>query len=183
MLANLFLDHVLDEWFERDVTPRMKGRCVLIRFADDFIIGCAREDDACRILAVLPKRFASFKLTIHPQKTCLVRFKPPRGPDEGEQEAVVACDAGGVALVPCASARPDSGTIPSAVPEAPRALPVLRYSWELSEAGSAVSERRARVAVLVGLAWGAANDPQRDVRQTPRRAAVAHTPYHAQPLS
>jgi RNA-directed DNA polymerase len=85
MLANLFLDHVLDEWFERDIMPRMKGRCVLIRFADDFVIGCEREDDARRILAVLPKRFARFKLTIHPQKTRLVRFQPPRGLDEGDR--------------------------------------------------------------------------------------------------
>jgi RNA-directed DNA polymerase len=85
MLANLFLDHVLDEWFERDVMPRMKGCCVLIRFADDFVIGYEREDDARRILAVLPKRFARFKLTIHPQKTRLVRFQPPRGLDEGER--------------------------------------------------------------------------------------------------
>ena len=35
LLGNIFLDHVLDEWFEREVKPRMKGRCFLIRFADD----------------------------------------------------------------------------------------------------------------------------------------------------
>jgi RNA-directed DNA polymerase len=35
MLANVFLHHVLDAWFEREVRPRMKGRCFLIRFADD----------------------------------------------------------------------------------------------------------------------------------------------------
>ena len=85
MLANTFLDHVLDEWFEREVKPRMKGRCVLIRFADDFVIGCEREGDARRILVVLPKRFARFQLTIHPQKTRLVRFQPPRQEDEGER--------------------------------------------------------------------------------------------------
>jgi RNA-directed DNA polymerase len=85
MLANTFLDHVLDEWFEREVKPRMKGRCVLIRFADDFVIGCEREDDARRILAVLAKRFARFQLTMHPQKTGLVRFQPPRHADDGER--------------------------------------------------------------------------------------------------
>ena len=47
--------------------------------ADDFVIGCEREDDARRILAVLPKRFARFKLTIHPQKTRLVHFQPAGG--------------------------------------------------------------------------------------------------------
>ncbi|NIM05560.1 MAG: group II intron reverse transcriptase/maturase, partial [Armatimonadetes bacterium] len=40
MLANIFLHHVLDEWFVKEVKPRMKGRCFLIRFADDFVIGC-----------------------------------------------------------------------------------------------------------------------------------------------
>jgi retron-type reverse transcriptase len=34
MLANIFLHHVLDEWFVKQVKPRMKGRCFLIRFAD-----------------------------------------------------------------------------------------------------------------------------------------------------
>jgi RNA-directed DNA polymerase len=78
MLANIFLHHVLDEWFESEVKPRMKGNCFLIRFADDFVIGCEREEDARRIREVLPKRFARFKLTIHPQKTRLVKFQPPR---------------------------------------------------------------------------------------------------------
>ena len=39
LLSNIFLYHVLDDWFVRDVQPRMKGRCFLIRFADDFVIG------------------------------------------------------------------------------------------------------------------------------------------------
>jgi group II intron reverse transcriptase/maturase len=77
MLANVVLHYVLDEWFEREVKPRMKGRCFLLRFADDFVIGCEREDDARRIMAVLPKRFARFGLTIHPQKTRLVAFRKP----------------------------------------------------------------------------------------------------------
>jgi len=76
---------VLDEWFEWEVKPRMKGRGFLIRFADDFGMGCEREDDARRILAVLPKRCARVQLTIHPQKTRLVQFQPPRRWDEGER--------------------------------------------------------------------------------------------------
>ncbi len=77
MLANIFLHYVLDEWFVKQVKPRMKGRCFLIRFADDFIIGCELEGDARRILEVLPKRFARFGLTIHPEKTALIRFREP----------------------------------------------------------------------------------------------------------
>jgi len=49
VLANVFLHHVLDAWFEREVRPRMKGRCFLIRFADDFVIGCEQEGDARKI--------------------------------------------------------------------------------------------------------------------------------------
>jgi RNA-directed DNA polymerase len=77
MLANIFLHEVLEAWVEREVKPRMKGRCFLIRFADDFVIGCEREEDARRIMAVLPKRFTRFGLTIHPQKTRLVDFRKP----------------------------------------------------------------------------------------------------------
>jgi len=77
MLSNIFLHHVLDEWFVRDVQPRMKGRCVLLRFADDFVIGCEREADAQRIMSVLPKRFARYRLTIHPEKTKLIAFRKP----------------------------------------------------------------------------------------------------------
>jgi len=77
VLANIFLHHVLDEWFEGEVRPRMKGRCFLTRFADDFVIGCEREADARRIMAVLPKRFARYGLTIHPSKTTLIAFRKP----------------------------------------------------------------------------------------------------------
>jgi len=69
MLANIFLHYVLDEWFVQDVKPRLKGKSFLIRFADDFIIGCEHEADARRVMEVLPKRFSRFSLTIHPEKT------------------------------------------------------------------------------------------------------------------
>ena len=77
MPANVFLHHVLDEWCVKDVQPRMKGRCFLTRFADDFIIGCALEADARRVMEVLPKRFARFRLTMHPEKTVLMACKRP----------------------------------------------------------------------------------------------------------
>ena len=77
MLSNIFLHHVLDEWFVKEVNPRMRGRCFLIRFADDFIIGFELEEDARRVIALLPKRFGRFGLSIHPKKTVLVQFKKP----------------------------------------------------------------------------------------------------------
>jgi RNA-directed DNA polymerase len=77
VLANIFLHHVLDEWFEQVVQPRLKGRSFLTRFADDFVIGCEWEADSRRIMAVLPKRFARFGLSIHPEKTVMIEFRKP----------------------------------------------------------------------------------------------------------
>jgi group II intron reverse transcriptase/maturase len=77
LLSNVFLHYVLDEWFEQQIKPRMRGRCFLIRFADDFIIGFELESDARRVMEVLPKRFDRFGLTIHPTKTKLIEFGRP----------------------------------------------------------------------------------------------------------
>jgi RNA-directed DNA polymerase len=86
LLANIFLHYVLDEWFEKDVRPRLKGEAFLIRYADDFVIGVARADDAQRIMEVLPKRMSKYGLTVHPEKTRLVRFQPPEADDSETEE-------------------------------------------------------------------------------------------------
>jgi group II intron reverse transcriptase/maturase len=83
LLANIVLHYVLDEWFEEEVRPRLRGEAFLIRYADDFLIGASREDDARRIMDVLPKRMSKYGLTVHPEKTRLVRFQPP-GDDDSE---------------------------------------------------------------------------------------------------
>jgi hypothetical protein len=80
------LHYVLDQWFEEEVRPRLKGKAFLLRYADDFVIGTAREDDARRIMEVLPKRMSKYGLTVHPEKTRLVRFEPPQtGRSETEE--------------------------------------------------------------------------------------------------
>jgi RNA-directed DNA polymerase len=78
VLANIFLPHVREEWFEREVQPRRKGRSFLTRFADDGVSGCELEADAQKIMGVLPKRFARFGLRMHPTKTTLVVFRTPK---------------------------------------------------------------------------------------------------------
>ncbi len=88
LLANIYLHYVLDEWFEREVKPRLQGEAFLIRYADDFVLGFAREDDARRVLAVLPKRFGRYGLTLHPTKTRLVPFRRPRQPPRGGGKAI-----------------------------------------------------------------------------------------------
>jgi RNA-directed DNA polymerase len=77
LLANVYLHYVLDIWFEQEVKPCLKGRAFLVRYADDFVMGFACEEDARRVLAVLPKRFGKYGLTIHPDKTRLVPFVRP----------------------------------------------------------------------------------------------------------
>lgn len=80
LLANIFLHEVLDVWFEREIKPRLKGRTVLIRYADDAVLGFSKEEDARRVLAVLPKRFGKYGLSLHSEKTRLIEFRrPPRG--------------------------------------------------------------------------------------------------------
>jgi RNA-directed DNA polymerase len=80
LLANVFLHSVRDQWFASEVQPRLKGQSFLIRYADDFVRGFSQEQDARRVLAVLPKRFAKYGLTVHPDKTRLVPFeRPSRG--------------------------------------------------------------------------------------------------------
>jgi RNA-directed DNA polymerase len=78
LLSNIFLHTVLDRWFEDDVKPRMRGGATLVRFADDFVMTFAYHDDARRVLDVLGKRLERFGLTIHPDKTRFVDFRPDR---------------------------------------------------------------------------------------------------------
>ena len=77
LLSNVYLHYVLDVWFEQEVKPRLQGRAFLVRYADDVVMGFACEQDARRVLDVLPKRFGKYGLTIHPDKTRLVPFKRP----------------------------------------------------------------------------------------------------------
>jgi len=77
VLANLYLHEVVDRWFEEEVQPRLCGRAVLVRYADDLVIVFADEHDARRVEAVLPKRLARYGLRLHPDKTRLVSFRRP----------------------------------------------------------------------------------------------------------
>ncbi|NIM50855.1 MAG: group II intron reverse transcriptase/maturase [Gemmatimonadales bacterium] len=77
ILANVYLHYVLDQWFEQEVKSRLRGQAFVVRYADDFIIGFSSEHDAHGVMDVLPKRFGKYGLTIHPEKTRLVRFNRP----------------------------------------------------------------------------------------------------------
>lgn len=74
VLANIYLHYVLDIWFERVVKPRMKGKAMLIRYADDFVVAFQYKADAGKFYQVLPKRLNKFGLEIATEKTRLLRF-------------------------------------------------------------------------------------------------------------
>jgi RNA-directed DNA polymerase len=74
LLANVYLHAVLDEWFEKEVKPRLKGKAFEVRYADDAALFFEYREDAERVLEILPKRFAKFGLTLHPRKTRLIEF-------------------------------------------------------------------------------------------------------------
>ena len=95
LLANIYLHYVLDEWFEKQVKPLMRGRCRLIRYADDAVIVFQLKHDAERVMAVISKRFEKYGLSLHPDKTRLVDFRAPHhfdrrrkdnGNDDGKAE-------------------------------------------------------------------------------------------------
>ena len=87
LLANVYLHYVLDEWFVHEVQPRLKGRAYVVRYADDFVIGFTDDEDARRVMEVLPKRFGKYGLTIHPDKTRRVPFRKPTGDREPPDSA------------------------------------------------------------------------------------------------
>jgi group II intron reverse transcriptase/maturase len=84
LLANIYLHEVLDEWFVRDVRPKLDGEAAMVRYADDVAVLFARKRDAERFLEALPKRFGKYGLTLHPDKTRMVPFQRPDrvGPDD-----------------------------------------------------------------------------------------------------
>jgi len=86
LLANIYLHHVLDTWFEDEIKPRLRGKSFLIRYADDFVLVFERDDDASRVEEVLPKRFGKYGLTLHPDKTRKVPFGRPRRNDSGDDD-------------------------------------------------------------------------------------------------
>jgi group II intron reverse transcriptase/maturase len=77
LLGNVYLHHILDVWFEREIKPRLRGRSELVRYADDFVICFELAEDARRVYQVLGQRMQKYGLTLHPEKTRLFEFRPP----------------------------------------------------------------------------------------------------------
>src|SRR5664280_1121596 len=74
LLANVYLHYVFDLWADYWRHTRAHGDVIIVRFADDFIVGFEHEKDARRFLSDLHERFAGFGLQLHPDKTRLIEF-------------------------------------------------------------------------------------------------------------
>src|SRR6267143_5398675 len=74
LLSNLYLQYVLDLWFERVVKGRLRGEAYLVRYIDDFVLCFQYRADALRVLKALGQRLGKFGLTLESSKTKLVEF-------------------------------------------------------------------------------------------------------------
>ena len=74
LLANVFLHYVFDLWADHWRRTRADGDVVIVRYADDFVVGFEHEQEARQFLADLRDRFTQFGLVLHPDKTRLIEF-------------------------------------------------------------------------------------------------------------
>lgn len=74
LLANIYLHYVLDTWAHHWRQHQARGHVILIRYADDSVLGFQLEDEAKRFLGALQARLAKFGLALHPKKTRLIEF-------------------------------------------------------------------------------------------------------------
>jgi RNA-directed DNA polymerase len=74
LLANVYLHYVFDLWIQRWRQTQARGDTVVVRFADDFVVGFEHRHEAERFLTELRERLAKFGLELHPDKTRLIEF-------------------------------------------------------------------------------------------------------------
>jgi group II intron reverse transcriptase/maturase len=91
LLANIYLHYVFDLWVQRWRRTQAHGDVVVVRFADDFVVGFEHREEAERFLTELRVRFTRFGLTLHPDKTRLIEFgryadRDRRGRGDGKPE-------------------------------------------------------------------------------------------------
>jgi len=76
LLANIFLHYVFDLWIEQWRQKQAHGDVIVVRWADDFVVGFQLKSEAERFLKELHERFEKFELKLHPEKTKLIEFGP-----------------------------------------------------------------------------------------------------------
>jgi len=78
ILANIYLHHVLDDWFYQTVQNHCRGQVYLCRYADDFVCAFETEKDAKRFYKALKLRLNEYTLEVAEEKTQLMLFSPLR---------------------------------------------------------------------------------------------------------
>jgi group II intron reverse transcriptase/maturase len=91
LLANVYLHYVFDLWVQQWRKRQARGDVIVVRYADDFIVGFQNKTDAEAFLAALRERLVRFGLELHPDKTRLFEFGPfadrnRRGRGQGKPE-------------------------------------------------------------------------------------------------
>ena len=74
LLANIYLHYVFDLWAERWRRREATGDMIIVRYADDLVVGFEHEADARRFLDAMRERLEEFALSLHPDKTRLIEF-------------------------------------------------------------------------------------------------------------
>jgi len=74
LLANIYLHYVFDLWVQHWRKTKAKGDVIVVRWADDFVVGFQHQSDAEQFHKELAERFAKFKLKLHPEKTRVIEF-------------------------------------------------------------------------------------------------------------
>ncbi|MGF6232713.1 hypothetical protein QFZ27_006668 [Inquilinus ginsengisoli] len=74
LLANVYLHYVFDLWAHRWRRREATGNVIIVRYADDIVVGFEHEADARRFLEAMRERFEAFALSVHPDKTRLIEF-------------------------------------------------------------------------------------------------------------
>lgn len=87
ILSNIYLHEALDKWYVQVVQPRLQGRSLMVRFADDAILGFETKAEAEKVLSALTKRFEKFGMELHPAKTKLVYFGKPGKSSSNDNDA------------------------------------------------------------------------------------------------
>ena len=90
LLANVYLHYVFDLWVHQWRTRHARGEVIVVRFADDFVVGFEHREDAERFWADLRERLAKFGLELNAEKTRLIefgRFAAERRTSAGSRQA------------------------------------------------------------------------------------------------
>jgi RNA-directed DNA polymerase len=85
LLANVYLHYVFDLWAQQWRKRHASGDMIIVRYADDFVVGFQRKSDATRFQAALRARLHGFGLELHPDKTRLIRFGKYAEPNRRER--------------------------------------------------------------------------------------------------